>query len=53
MMQTLKTPPAVMSSWVNADFSTLIPTSLGSKLSCVAQLSVMPLRRSPSRLPTT
>jgi hypothetical protein len=49
----LKTPPAVTSSWVRAVFSTPTPTSLGSKLTCVTQLAVMPLRRSPSRLPST
>ena len=50
---TLNTPPAVTSSWVSAVFSTPTPTSLGSKLTCVTQLIVMPLRRSPSRLPRT
>src|SRR3954452_19490270 len=48
-----KAPPATMSSWVRASFSTLIPSSLGSELTWVAQFRVMALRRSPARLPTT
>ncbi len=52
-MLRAKTPPSVMSSWVTAAFSTLIPTSFGSKLTCVAQLSVMRFRLSPARLPIT
>ncbi len=48
-----KTWPSAMSSWVNAVFSTLMASNLGSKLTWLTQLTVMPLRRSPARLPTT
>ena len=50
---TLNTPPSATSSWVNASRSTPTPTSLGSNESCVTQLIVMPLRRSPARDPST
>ena len=54
MMHTLNTPPASISSCVYASVSTEIPSSFGSNASCVAQLSVMRLRRStPSVEPTT
>ena len=48
----LNTPPASISSWVRATFSTPIPSSLGCELTWVAQFRVMRLLRSPARLPT-
>ena len=45
MRQRLNTPPAAISSCVNASRSTPMPSSFGSKTTCVAQLSVMRLRR--------
>src|SRR4051794_37099567 len=53
MMQRLNAPPRSISSCVNASFSTPMPTSFGSELTCVAQLSVIRFRRSSWALPTT
>ena len=53
MSERPKQPPASISSWVNAVCSTPTPIHFGSKLTCVTQLAVIPLRRSPlSVLPT-
>ena len=53
IVHSVKQPPSLISSWVTACLSTPMPTSLGSKATCVAQFSVMALRRSPAREPTT
>jgi hypothetical protein len=45
--------PWLISSWVNAARSTPTATSFGLRLTWVAQLAVMPLRRLPARLPMT
>ena len=47
------TRPSATSSWVRAVRSMPTPISFGSNDSCVAQFSVIPLRRSPARLPST
>ena len=47
------TPPSAISSWVSAVFSTEMASSLGWKLTWVAQFRVIRLRRSPAREPTT
>ena len=52
-MLSANTPPAAISSWVTAVFSTDTATSLGSKLTCVAQLAVIRLSRSPDFEPMT
>ncbi len=54
MSDSEKQPPASISSWLNAVCSTPTPTHFGSKLTCVTQLQVIPLRRSPlSVVPST
>ena len=48
-----KTPPSVISSWVTASASTPMPISFGFMDTWETKLMVIPLRRSPARLPTT
>src|SRR3954453_22881468 len=45
--------PSATSSWVTASLVTPTPTNFGSVATWVTKLIVMPLRRSPLRLPST